>query len=165
MAYPQTSIGNQFPSPGYIDNVDLHAAIDTPLDAVAALVNAGPYGSVGHNTLASGVTGITNTGANVATVTVSVVAGRKYRVTGYAEGTQVTTTGNAVIQLTIAAGHAEYYYFKSAGAGETIFGDGSYLYIPGSSASVTFTVQVSTSAGTASISAGAFILVEDIGTT
>lgn len=164
MAYPATSIGNQFPSAGFINNTDLHARVDVPLDAVAALVNAGPYGSVGHNVLGALVAGITTTPAVLASQAASVVAGRKYKISSYFEGAQVTTTGILLVEMQIASVHAEYLWFDTT-APKTVFGKGNYFYAPGSTASVTFRLMGSTSAGTLSVNAGAFILVEDIGTT
>lgn len=164
MAYPATSIGNQFSSPGFISNVDLHARIDTPLDAVAALVNAGPYGSVGHNSLGSTTTGIGSTPAVLAAQAVSVVSGRKYKITSYFEGAQVTSTGNLLVEMQISSVHADYLIF-AAQPPATVYGHGGYLYVPGSTASITFRLMGSTSAGTLTVNAGAFILIEDLGTT
>lgn len=164
MAYPATSIGNQFPSPGFVSNVDFHNRVDTPLDAIRAVYLAQPLGSVGHNVLGSGVSGITTSATTLANQTVAVVSGRKYAVTASFIGSQVTSTGNAQVALQIAAATVAYLWFLPTPP-ETIYGTARALYIPGSSANINFTLIALTSAGTMSVQAGAYVLIEDLGTT
>lgn len=154
-------VGSQW-STGFVDAADMHDRIDVPIDTLYATQQAGPFGSVGHNVLGSPVTGIT-TAATLAAVAVSVVAGRKYRISTYFEGTQVTTTGILVVNLKIAGTHTAYCWFDSTPP-KTVYGSNTYYYAPGSSGSVTFSLVGTTSAGTLSVSAGSQVFVTDEGT-
>ena len=126
-----------------------------------------PWGYVGKATITANQTGITTqvdlTGL---TVTITVVANRRYRVTSVANCGQGISSGAAVLYLIVAGTQAAYAIVNQVANNNLQLVIGSE--IEGLSAGATvFKLQASTNAGTLSVNASpgapVTLLVEDIG--
>lgn len=162
MAYPATSIGNQFPSAGYKSNVDFHNAIDVPLDAIRGVYLNSPVGYIaGQKTT---VAGNYATAATVVSAAFSYTLGRQYLICAYFQGVQNTSTGVVNVALSGTGIPANYLYLAAVSSATTAWGSAIALFAPGSSGSTTANLVASTSAATFTIAAGATIAVFDMGT-
>jgi len=122
-----------------------------------------PLGFVGAGAGSGDYTGTSGS----ANVNVPVVAGRRYRVTAYISGSQVSATGNVTVTLKALNQVATRKMIDtiSTTAGVARFAYGAMVYLAGTTQSEQFYMMVSSSAGALRVVAGdATITVEDIGT-
>lgn len=164
MTYPAAPLTNPWTT-GYVNATTMYNNTTLPLNQIqAVLVNQGT-GSLGHAVLPANMTGITSGTTTLVSCTQPVVAGRKYLIIACFEGLQNTAGGAPNVTLVQNGVGLQLLYFLITGANITIYGTASYLFIPATSASVTFALTGSTNAGTLTVNAGAFVLVQDLGTT
>jgi hypothetical protein len=146
-------------------------------DYVVVLENQGDHvvlGSVGSSGMAFDAIGpgsntdCTGSLTTIVNLAVNVVSGRKYRVAGFAIGTQVTVAGRAVVR--ILAGGSEIgpsvrpIDQLNAAVNETIGGYAAWRYTATSTASITFSMAGNASSGAFRVLANASqITVEDNG--
>lgn len=129
----------------------------------------GPLGDVGNATGPSGNTDF-STSASACSVSVPVVAGRVYRVEGYVLGAQVTNTGTPTVF--VEAGSTELCRPMSgnsyvANAAVAYSGYARGLYLPSSTATVSFGLHIQDAGGAGAVfrvaASTCYIAVEDCG--
>lgn len=107
---------------------------------------------------ATGPGATTDCGATLTTlasITVPVLSGRRYRITGTAIGTQLTAAGaQARFIVTVVTGHNNIAYRTTLPLNEAVGGTGVFFYTATSTTSVTFALQGSTNTGALRVSAG-----------
>jgi hypothetical protein len=115
-----------------------------------------------------GPASVLNTASNtVCTITYSVIANRRYRITAFGSGSQQTSTGEVRISLSQPTDTAQGRFadLYSIVAGAFVAATGVYVYSPGASGSQTWILIVGTTAGTISCAANqSSLFLEDIGT-
>lgn len=160
MTYPAVPLTNPWVT-GYVNAVTMYDNTTLPLNEIQAVfVNQGA-GSVGHVVLGSTATVTTN--VVLITVNVSVVAGRKYWVAAGYSGSQNTSTSVVTVPLFINSGQVTYLSFNSY-TPQTLYATAGYFYTPGTTGTFAFQINASSSAGTLTVNAGAFLVVIDLGT-
>jgi hypothetical protein len=125
----------------------------------------------GYVASAVGPASTVSAGASATTVmslTATVTAGRRYRLSLFVFGAQQSATGTCWFNLANVTNidSAQGRFAQATGliAGSFLAGQGVFLYSPSSSGSQTWTVQAQTNAGTLSVSANnCQMLLEDIG--
>ena len=107
-------------------------------------------------------TDATNIDVTLVSSTLTLKAGRQYRVTGYLQSTQITATGTPFCRVVMPDGVA--YRFPTMGnslsyaANQVAVGSVSAEYVPAASGSGTFSIVVRTSAGGLRTAVGGAIL-------
>lgn len=93
---------------------------------------------------------------DLAAVSMSMVTGRRYRITGCFEGVMVAASTLVTVRLMIAGGAAPagYLFYGAAAAGQVVYGNGEYLHTSGSTAAITCAVRVSSASGALRITPG-----------
>lgn len=162
MTWPAVPLTNPWAT-GYVNATTMYNNTTLPLNELQAVFVTQGVGTLGHNVNGTTIV-LSATSGSVASVTIAVVAGRKYRYTGSWIAVQTVATSVVNANLTIAGTTVDYLQFATVAAGITCYGTAVAFYTPGTSANITFTMVAATSAGTLSIGPGAFVLVEDMGT-
>lgn len=161
MTYPSVPLTNPWVT-GFVNATTMFNNTTLPLNEIQAVfVNQGA-GSIGQTVLGSTVSGIsTNTVA--VSLTVNMVAGRKYMGVAYFAG---VTTGSGIpnVQFVNPVGAGYIMEFEAVSGGVTLYGSTFAYYAPGSTGSGTWTIQATISANTMSVATGSNIMVIDCGT-
>ena len=160
---------------------DRDAQWPTPQDgAVAYLADSGTVWlrrlgiwksfPLGYLTSATGPANQIDAGATwvtIVTVSFPVTAGRRYRVAGYANGTQQTAAGSATrYQIQDDQGGVQSLaYLTNLPLAATLLGSTNYLYVPTSTKTATINLAAAAAAGVLrSLNNTCTLLAEDIGT-
>ena len=126
----------------------------------------------GYITSLTGPAATVSAGGSLTTVLslpTPVVVGRRYRVSGFGRGQQLTAQSTGSTQILIQddqGGSANLALVTTPPANTYVFGSGVYLYVPTATKTATLTLQGATPAGSLSFAANqSFLMVEDIGGT
>jgi hypothetical protein len=121
----------------------------------------------GHIASAVGPAATMNTASNnVCSITANVVAGRRYRITAFGSGAQAGTTGEVRFSLSgqIDGIQTRFQDVYAVLVGQNVYGTGVWRYTPGATGAQTWTLVLSTTAGTFNAAANAsWLILEDIG--
>lgn len=157
MTFP---LSNQWTDLEEVNATKMNARIDAMLNLLAAAQSGFPGGLLASAN-SPGHTGIT-TATVLATVSVTLVSGKKYKVTAYFQGAQVTSTGTVTVLLGGTSGvPTNILYFQSTGPA-TLYGSTAAEFTAPSSGTFAFQIVGSTSAGTYTDTTATQIMVENV---
>lgn len=157
VAFPvQSTVAVGDPITAALWNDDVRDAVQWFLDSGAGKI---AYNILGSQTDATGVT-------TLCTVSPTLTSGRLYLFTGNIRGTQITNTGTPTLKMLVAGTEVMRLWSTAVSltATSVIWGSNSYLYAPGSTGAVTFSMTAQSTAAAFRTAVGdASIIIQDVG--